>query len=129
LPAKQIGWLSSVRRLVRFWTHARITGGNSIEVTNGVEQIPLFAKSGALLPLAEPVEFVKPDTCFEVTVNIVGERPADFTLYEDDGVSTAYARGEQNQIKLHANGGTHSVQRNGNYHGPERYKISGWKRF
>lgn len=112
-----------------FWTHARITGGTTIEVTNSVEQIPLFVKNGALLPLAEPVEFVKPDTCFDVTVNMVGERPADFTLYEDDGVSTAFARGEQNQIKLQANGDKHSAQRSGNYRGPERYKINGWKAF
>jgi alpha-D-xyloside xylohydrolase len=112
-----------------FWTHGRITGGKTIRVTNGVEQIPLFVKSGVLLPLAEPVEFVKPDTCFEIAVNVIGEKPADFTLYEDDGVSTAYARGKQNQVKLHANGDDHSVQRSGNYRGPERYRISGWKRF
>jgi alpha-D-xyloside xylohydrolase len=112
-----------------FWTHARITGGTTIDVTNSIEQIPLFVKSGALLPLAEPVEFVKPDTSFDVTVNMVGDEPADFTLYEDDGVSTAYIRGEQNQITLRSNGDIHSVQRSGNYHGPERYTISDWKRF
>jgi alpha-D-xyloside xylohydrolase len=112
-----------------FWTHARITGGSTIVVTNSVEQIQLFVKSGTLLPLAQPVEFIKPDTCFDVTVNVVGDKPSDFTLYEDDGVSTAYAHGEQNQITLHASGDQHSVQRSGNYHGPERYKISGWKQF
>src|SRR5262249_20300911 len=112
-----------------FWTHAKIAGGKTIVVTNGVEQIPLFVKNGALLPLAEPVESVKPDTCFDITINVAGERPANFTLYEDDGVSTAYSRGEQNQIKLHADGDNHSAQRSGNYHGPERYKINGWKGF
>ncbi len=61
------------------------------------KQIPLFVKGGTLLPLAEPVEFIKPDTCFDITVNIVGDKPADFTLYEDDGVTTAYAKGEQSQ--------------------------------
>jgi alpha-D-xyloside xylohydrolase len=112
-----------------FWTRAKIRGGQFIEATNGVGQIPLFVKSGTLLPLAEPVEFVKPDTCFNLTVNIVGEKPHDFTLYEDDGVSTAYANGEQNQILLRADGSSHSNQRNGNYHGPERYKIVSWKQF
>jgi alpha-D-xyloside xylohydrolase len=111
-----------------FWTHAKIRGGKFLEATNGIGQIPLFVKGGTLLPLAEPLEFVKPDTCFNLTVNIVGEKPADFTLYEDDGVTTAYAKGEQNQIHLRAEGDNHSIQRNGNYHGPERYKIS-WKQF
>jgi alpha-D-xyloside xylohydrolase len=112
-----------------FWTHEKIRGGKFIEATNRVGQIPLFVKGGTLLPLAEPVEFVKPDTCFNLTVYVVGEKPADFTLYEDDGISTAYANGEQNQIQLRANGDNHSIQRNGNYHGPERYKITGWKQF
>ena len=57
-----------------FWTHAKISGGTTITATNGVEQIPLFVKGGTLLPLAEPVEFIKPDTCFDITVNIVGNK-------------------------------------------------------
>jgi alpha-D-xyloside xylohydrolase len=112
-----------------FWTRAKIRGGQFIEATNGVAQIPLFVKGGTLLPLAEPVEFVRPETRFNLTVNIVGEKPANFTLYEDDGVTTAYANGEQNRILLHADGSDHSNQRDGNYHGPERYKIVSWKKF
>jgi hypothetical protein len=59
----------------------------------------------------------------------MGDKPADFVLYEDDGVTTAYAKGEQNQIVLHAAGDNHSVLRSGNYHGPDRCKITGWKQF
>jgi alpha-D-xyloside xylohydrolase len=112
-----------------FWTHEKISGGTAITATNGVEQIPLFVKSGTLLPLAQPVEWIQPDTCFDTTVYIVGDAPADFTLYEDDGLTTAYAQGEQNKIQLHAEGGQHSVQRSGNYHGPTRYQITDWKQF
>jgi alpha-D-xyloside xylohydrolase len=112
-----------------FWTHTQINGGTTVVATNGVEQIPLFVKAGTLLPLAEPVEFIKADTCFSITVNIVGDKPADFTLYEDDGVTTAFAKGDQNQIQLHDEGGQHFFRRSGNYHGPARYKITGWKQF
>ena len=112
-----------------FWTHEKIRGGTTIEATNGVEQIPLFVKGGTLLPLAAPVDFIQPDTCFDLTVQVVGDNPADFTLYEDDGVTTAYAKGEQNQIVLHAGGDRHSVRRSGNYRGPARYRITGWKPF
>ncbi len=110
-----------------FWTRAQISGPATIEATNGIEQIPLFVKSGTLLPLAEPVEYIKPDTCFDVTVNVVGENPADFTLYEDDGVTTDYSHGEQNKIVLHGKG--QSVSRSGDYHGLERYRVTGWKKF
>ncbi len=111
-----------------FWTHTKISGGTTIEVTNGVEQIPLCVKSGTLLPLAEPVEFYRNRTlCFNVTVNVVGDEPSDFTLYEDDGITSDYANGAQNQIVLHADG--HSVSKSGNYNGPARYKIGDWKQF
>ena len=112
-----------------FWTHVKISGGRTVQATNSAGQIPLFVKGGTLLPLAEPVEYIKPDTCFAITVNVVGEHPADFTLYEDDGLTTAFARGEQNQIKLHAVGDDHAIQRTGNYRGPARYKVTAWRRF
>ena len=112
-----------------FWTHVKYSGGTTITATNGVEQIPLFVKSGTLLPLAAPVEFVKPDTCFDITVNIVGDKPVDFTLYEDDGTTTSYNTGAQNQLRLHADGGNRSAVRNGDYNGPQRFKIIGWKHF
>ena len=112
-----------------FWTHRKIAGGMAIAVTNEVGKIPLFVQGGTLLPLAQPVEYIRPDTCFDITVHIVGDKPSDFTLYEDDGVSTACNQGEQNQIKLHTEGNTHSAQFAGAYHGVPRYKITGWKRF
>jgi alpha-D-xyloside xylohydrolase len=112
-----------------FWTHAKLQGGTSIEVTNGVAQIPLFLRGGTLLPLAEPVESIKPDTCFEIKVYEVGGQPADFTLYEDDGLTMASGRAEQNQIVLHAAGGPPSFRRTGNYQGPKRYLITGWQAF
>lgn len=112
-----------------FWTHAKLRGGTSIEATNDMEQIPLFVKDNTLLPLAEPVEFIKPDTCFDVTVNLIGGRPADFTLYEDDGTTTDFEKGGQNQIVLHVEGDNHSANHSGNYQGPARYKIAGWKPF
>ena len=75
------------------------------------------------------MEFINSDTCFAITVNQVGSQPADFALYEDDGLTTAYAKSEQNQIVLHLDSGQPSVLRSGNYHGPARFKIAGWKAF
>lgn len=112
-----------------FWTREKISGGVTLAATNGVDQIPLFVKSGTLLPLAKPVEFIRADECFDVTVNLVGPGPAEFTLYEDDGLTDAFAKGAQNRVVLHADGSQHSAQRTGDYHGAERYKISGWETF
>lgn len=112
-----------------FWTRAKLEGGQAIEVGNDVKRIPLFVKGGTLLPLAAPMEFIKNDTCFEITVYTVGDQPADFDLFEDDGISNAYANGKQNLIRLHSHGEQNSATRTGNYQGPERFRITDWKQF
>jgi alpha-D-xyloside xylohydrolase len=111
-----------------FWTREKRPGGSTIEVANPVGQMPLFVKGGTLLPLAKPVEHIEPDTCFEITVNIVGTEPASFTLFEDDGISTAFAKDEQTRIVLNAGPEGNSAGRTGNYQG-RRYHVSAWRKF
>lgn len=111
-----------------FWTHQKYTGGRTVEATNMLEQIPLFVRGGNLLPLAKPVEHIRSDTVFELTVCGFGSPTVDFTLYEDDGVSNAFATGKQNQIRLRWDGSGHSVERTGKYDGPPRFQVVDWQR-
>ncbi len=111
-----------------FWTGACVRGGHEIEVTLPLDQIPVYVKSGSLLPLAKPVECVKPDTCFELTVRAYGAKPADFTLYEDDGISCDYEQGVQNRLTLKwTSGEGGKMVKIGSYAGTARYKITEWK--
>jgi alpha-D-xyloside xylohydrolase len=110
-----------------FWTHQIYAGAREIEVTNNVEQIPLFVKGGTLLPLSQPVEHISSDTVFNLTVYAFGSKPADFTLYEDDGVSDAFKTRAQNQIRLRWNDQGHSSERTGKYQGSPRIQIADWK--
>jgi alpha-D-xyloside xylohydrolase len=109
-----------------FWTHERYEGGQSIEVTEGLDRIPLYVKNDSLLPMAEPVENVQQNTCFHLTVNVFGNHPSPFVLYEDDGVTNDYLKGDQNQIVLRWKNGKGSFTRTGNYTGPTRYAIGKW---
>jgi alpha-D-xyloside xylohydrolase len=110
-----------------FWTHQKLAGGRTIEATNDVQQMPLFVKSGALLPLADPVEHLQPDTCFNLTVTAFGSGPAECVLYEDDGETDAFQNGEQNQVRLQWNDGGHSLVRTGKYKSA-RYQVANWTR-
>ena len=110
-----------------FWTHRKYAGSQTIEAANNQEQIPLYVKGGTLLPLARPVEHISADAAFDLTVYAFGSPPADFMLYEDDGVSNAFATGNQNQIRLHWDDRGHSVERTGGYKGQPRFQIVDWK--
>lgn len=109
-----------------YWTHKKFQGPLRLDVENPLDQIPLFVRANTLLPLADPVEWIGPNTTFAVTVRVFGERPADFTLYEDDGITTDFERGQQNRLALHWAAGRGTVARTGPYAGPARYDVRAW---
>ena len=107
-----------------FHTQAHYVGGQSHAFAAELNTILLFVKSGAILPLAEPVEHVTPETVFEIVPHafgpIKGLRPAE--LFEDDGVTFDFRSGQFNRVVI---GPDRSVTRTGNY-GKHRYRINGW---
>jgi alpha-D-xyloside xylohydrolase len=109
-----------------FWTYAKHPGGRRIDVEKPHEEIPVFVKGDTLLPLAKPVDYVTPRTQFELTIHVFGQQPQSYTLYEDDGASLDFEKGQQNRIELRWDGHQGTVTKTGDYSGPSRYKIIGW---
>jgi alpha-D-xyloside xylohydrolase len=70
-----------------YWTGKRYTGKQQIHLEVPLEQIPIFVRSGTLLPLAEPALHTDDPASWRLTVNIYGDQPVPATLYEDDGTS------------------------------------------
>lgn len=101
-----------------FWTGKRHGGKQKIQVSPPVEQIPLFVKSGTLLPLAEPGANADDAAGWRIRVRLYGDRPAPFTLYEDDGAWTPALP----ELTLSWNG---SGTANG---AARRYEVIGWER-
>ncbi|HOX40207.1 MAG TPA: glycoside hydrolase family 31 protein [Candidatus Brocadiia bacterium] len=111
-----------------FLSGKRFPGKQKRAIEAPPEQIPVFVKSGSLIPLAKPVEHIKLDTCFEITVKAFGDDCADFVLYEDDGVTTEFEKGKQNRVTLSWNpAGGGNVRREGGYDGV-RYKVVAWEK-
>lgn len=71
-------------RWYNFFTGMAVEGGRTMETEAAYNEIPVFVKDGAMIPLAEPVMHVDKDTVFEMTVKIFGEADGRFVLYEDD---------------------------------------------
>jgi alpha-D-xyloside xylohydrolase len=111
-----------------FWTQRKYPGRCRIEIEKSVDEIPVFVKGDSLLPLAEPVECVTPQTEFAVTIQVYGSKPRKIVLYEDDGVTFDFEKGRQNRIELSWEGQTGTMSKTGDYTGPSRYKITSWKR-
>ena len=83
-----------------FHTNKKYVGGQTHTVCGGFEEIPVFIKSGAILPLAEPTECVLEDTVFRLTAYCYGEVYRDFDLFSDDGISFNYENGRFSILRL-----------------------------
>ena len=78
-----------------FWTGQRHAGGRSVERDYALDEFPLFVRAGAIVPLGPMVENTgqRPDAPWEIRVYPGAD--GSFTLYEDDGETYRYERGER----------------------------------
>ncbi len=116
---KRVVWLPK-GKWHDFFTGQVLEGGKSIEVNADYDEIPVYVKDGALIPLAKPVMAVKEDTVFQISVKSFGEGVSSFTLYEDDFVSYDGTEGNRVVISRDADGEI-KVVRSGD--GEVRYVI------
>ncbi|WP_343732211.1 TIM-barrel domain-containing protein [Duganella sp.] len=103
-----------------FYTGELYKGGSTATIKAAETRIPVLVKAGAILPVGPVTQYVdeKPDA--PITLNIYTGADGKFSLYEDDGVSNAYLRGEFSRIPLSYNDKTGVVtigDRTGQYKG------------
>ncbi|HMI36914.1 MAG TPA: TIM-barrel domain-containing protein, partial [Steroidobacteraceae bacterium] len=94
-----------------FYTGKTYTGGQQIEAAAPLARMPLFVRAGAIIPVGPVIEYTgqKPDA--PITLCVFTGRDGAFDLYEDDGVSYGYERGELARIpmKYHEAAGTLTI--------------------
>jgi alpha-glucosidase/alpha-D-xyloside xylohydrolase len=83
-----------------FWTEERVTGGRAIDRGVDLSTLPLHVRAGALLPFGPVKQYT--DEAIDQALSLVVYPGADgaFTLYEDDGRSFNYRRGEWMGIEM-----------------------------
>ena len=103
-----------------FYTGQLFQGGASAVMKAPLARIPVLVRAGAIVPTGPVTQYVdeKPDAA--LTINVYTGADGKFSLYEDDGVTRAYERGEFSRIPLSYNDKTGVVtigQRSGKYKG------------
>jgi alpha-glucosidase len=77
-----------------FWTGERHQGPGGATLAAPLERLPLLVRAGAILPLGPVVQHTAERPLDDVTLQIYPEGAARFELYEDDGRTNAYRRGQ-----------------------------------
>lgn len=77
-----------------YWTGERLEGGREISRPVELETIPLYVRAGSILPLGPVKQFVDQQVDEPLSISIYPRADASFLLYEDDGISFNYRKGE-----------------------------------
>ncbi len=111
-----------------FWTGEKLTGGRHVVAEAGPEIIPAYVRAGAVLPLAEPQQFVGKRPFEIINLNVWPRGSGELNWYEDDGRSQAYERGDWSRRKLvtTSQGRTLKLQF-GAEEGPYQSRVAVWR--
>jgi alpha-D-xyloside xylohydrolase len=103
-----------------FWTGKSLPGDQRLEASAPLDRIPLYVKAGSILPLGPEVEYAGQQPGAPIELRIYPGADADFDLYEDQGDTYNYEKGERALTPIHWNEASHSLTvgaRSGSYPG------------
>jgi alpha-D-xyloside xylohydrolase len=93
LPPTPGGWYD-------FWTGAAVDGGKSLDAAAPYDGIPLHVRAGSIIPVGPELQYTTEKPADPLTLYVYAGADGQFTLYEDDGTTYAYERGESARIPL-----------------------------
>lgn len=112
LPGGQ-GWYD-------FYTGVFHAGGQTVVADAPYERLPLYVREGSILPIGPDLQYTAEKPADPITLYVYTGKDASFDLYEDEGTTNAYERGEYSviPIRYHQSSGTLTIgQREGSYPG------------
>lgn len=78
-----------------FYTGEFVGNGEKIEVTPGLERIPVFVKDGGIIPMMEPrLHAPKAGEKVNLEIRHYGKADGNYRLYDDDGETFNYENGD-----------------------------------
>ena len=103
-----------------FYTGKYIKGGQTLNVEAPYERVPLFAKAGAIIPYGPAIQYSDEKAPSQITLYVYGGKDGEFKLYEDDGESYDYEKGQYARIPFKFDNKTQTLtieKREGSYKG------------
>jgi alpha-D-xyloside xylohydrolase len=75
-------------------------GGQSIRAEAPLSRMPMFVRAGAILPVGPALQYTGEHPATPITLYVYEGADGAFSLYEDDGLSNGYARGQFSRIPM-----------------------------
>jgi alpha-D-xyloside xylohydrolase len=85
---------------IDFWTGKKFQGGTAVKASSAIDEMPLFVRSGSIVPMGPEQQHVDEKTGYPIELRIYPGADAVFDLYEDEGDGYGYERGLFSLIRL-----------------------------
>jgi len=86
-----------------FWAGERVKGAREIMRAVDLETTPLYVRAGAILPMGPVKQFTDEKVDGPLSISVYAGADGSFLLYEDDGNSFNYRKGEWMGIEMRWN--------------------------
>lgn len=92
-----------------FWTHEKHEGGGEVTRKVDLDTLPLYVRAGAIIPMGPLKQYTAEKVDGPLEVAVYPGADGTFLLYEDDGSSFNYRKGEWMGIQMAWNDGRKSL--------------------
>jgi alpha-D-xyloside xylohydrolase len=86
-----------------FWTGKQFEGGQTIQANAPIDQIPVFVKAGAIIPMSKPIQHTSELSRDTLDIRVYAGADGAFVLYEDEGDNYNYEKGAFTTIRFEWN--------------------------
>jgi len=92
-----------------FWTGSSIQGGRSADMPAPIDRLPLFIRSGSIIPLGPDIEYAAEKPADPIELRVYQGANGSFTLYEDENDSYNYEKGAHSTIPFSWDDPSHTL--------------------
>ena len=83
-----------------FHTGKKVAGGQTVDADAPLKRMPLFVRAGSIVPVGPEIQYTSEKPGGDITLFVFTGADGSFDLYEDDGVSYAYEKGNFSRIPI-----------------------------
>jgi alpha-D-xyloside xylohydrolase len=103
LPAAGASWYN-------FWTGEKAAAGETVQATAPVDTMPIFVRPGAIVPMGPFLQYSDEKPADPIELRVYRGADGKFTLYEDQGDTYNYEKGERATIPITWHESTHTLE-------------------
>lgn len=83
-----------------FYTGHKIAGGQMLSQDAPYERMPLYVRSGAIVPMGPVMQYADEKPADDITLYVYAGQDGEFTLYEDENINYNYEKGKYATIHM-----------------------------